>query len=306
MPTDDVTSPSDRSHERLQGEREEKLRELVYRSMSGEFASVRDGRPTTFPLTPFYDADRGSVVISSPVAYAGKVRNVERDPRVSMLLHDPDGEYLVTGDARVRDDDPEANAAYVRALSESEPATPKRAANEEKYEFLESRLGNALVGWAGERLAVEIEPVSMDRVGDASPVEELPAWRAAGMDRTEALEYERAVLTVVGADGYPETRPVTSLRVRDGAARIEPGPATTPGDGQPACLLLHWHDEASVHLGQRIVRGRFRTGDGPPRFVPGSCSTLRNDGLLSTLRFVVDGKRRTRAYYRRDHQSRDR
>lgn len=302
MTTDDIERTSDHPPDDSQrndlGDAErDTLRELVHRSMSCEFAAVNDNKPTTYPLTPFYDDVSKSVVISSPVAYAGKIETVERNPRVSLLLSGPDDEYLVNGVATVRGGDPVANAAYVHKLSSAEPNTPKRAANDKKYDFLDSRLGNALMGWANERVAVEIAPVSMRRIGAATSIEKLPPWPAAEIDRIEANEYERAVLTVVGSDGYPESRSITSVEIRNGAARFDPGPAPTLEEGQPACLLFHWHDEASVYLGQRVVRGRFRTVEGEVRFVPGSCSTLRNDGLRSTLRFVLDGKRRTRTYY---------
>ena len=296
MSTDDLTRTPDRSHGQLSKPERERLRDLVHGSMSAEFASRREGKPSTFPLTPFYDELRGTVVLSSPVAYAGKASAVERDPRVSLLLRDADGEYLVTGDARVNDD-LEANAAYVRELNEREPATPKRAANEEKYEFVESRLGNALVGWLGHRVLIEIEPVSMTPIADRAPKPELSAWPAVGMDRDEAAKYDRAVLTVVGDDGYPKTQPLSTVKIRDGAAVLDPEPTEPPADGQPACLLFHWHDDASIHIGQRVVRGRFRTNDGSLRFDPGSSTTLHNDGITDTLHFLVDGKRRTRAYF---------
>ncbi|MFP8958484.1 cytochrome P450 [Natrialbaceae archaeon A-CW3] len=300
MATDDTTDLPGRSDDRLSSDERATIRDLVYGFMSAEFASSRGGKPATFPLTPFYDTDRETIIVTSPVAYAGKVRSLERDPRVSLLLHDGEGEYLVTGDARVRDDDPAANAEYVRELTENEPMTPKRAANEEKFDFLESRLGHALVGWIGQRIAVEIEPKSIIRVSDPSPPPELPDWSDAGMSTAEATEYDRAVLTVVGDDGYPVTQPVTAVRHRDDGGIIDPLPAEAIRDGQPACLLAHWHDDASIYLGQRLIRGRFRLDgdDAVPRFVPGSSSTLRNDGLVDTLRFVVDGKRKTRAYLR--------
>lgn len=298
MPTDETTDQSGRSRDRLSPEERAKIRDLVYGFMSAEFAAGREGKPATYPLTPFYDAERESIVVTSPVAYAGKVRAIERDPRVSLLLHDDTGEYLVTGDARVRDDDPEATSAYVRELTAREPETPKRTANEEKFDFIDSRLGNALVGWMGRRIAVDIEPRSIVRVAESAPLEGLPAWPEVEMDRDEAAGYDRAVLTVVGDDGYPVTQPLTTVRRSDSGVLTEPSPPASVRDGQPACLLFHWHDDASIYLGQRVVRGRFRTDGDGTRFVPGSSSTLRNDGLVDTLRFVVEGRRKTRAYFR--------
>lgn len=277
----------------------ETVRDLVYGCPTAEFATLRDGKPETYPLTPFYDDDRGRVVVSSPPAYAGKVANVRADPRVSLLLHGADGSHLVTGEAVVRDDDLEANAEHVADLIQREPDSPKREANVASMELLDSRLGSWLLGWYALRVLVEIDPVSVTRVAHpASPSDaDLSPWPAVDMAGAEASRYDRATLTRVGDDGYPVTRPVDSVSVRDGAAVLAPDPEPPPADGEPACLLAHWHDESLDRLGQRLVRGRFRTEDGDHRFEPGSSTTLRNDGILDTFRFIIEGKRRTREYF---------
>ena len=295
MPEDDATTPINTA-DRLTRSDREKLRTIIHGSMSAEFATARGEKPATFPLTPFYDDARGSIVVTSPVAYAAKANAVRKNPRVSLLLHDENGEYLVTGDAQVYDDI-EANATYVRKLTAGEPQTPKREANEEKYEFVDTRVGNALMGWINDRVVIEVDPLTMTRVGKSQSTPAVPAWSAVDMNDSEARQYERAVLTVVGPDGYPVTQPVTSIRLADDAAVVEPQPTPLPPDGQPACLLVHWHDEASIYLGQRVVRGRFSIEDETARLVPASSSTLRNDGLVHTLRFLVEGRRRTRAYF---------
>lgn len=279
---------------------QQRLRDLVYNSLSCEFASVRHEKPVTFPLTPFYDAERESVIVTSPPAFAGKVQNVKHSPRVSLLLHGPTGVYLLTGDARVRDDDFKANNAYLRRVIEAEPPTHKQEVFEATINRLDSWIGRALMGWYGLRIIVEITPVSLTKVADDSSIRDLPAWTAVEMDCSEAAQYERAVITTAKEDGYPRTWPVRAIRPREDGGLVESAMETTPPDGQPGCLLLHWHDDRLHRLGQRVVRGRFRTDSGAPRFVPGSCSTLRNDGLLDTLRFIIEGKRRTRAYFGKD------
>ena len=271
------------------------LKSLIYGSMSGEFSSSVNGKPATYPLTPFYDDDRGIIVLTSPVAFAKKAVAIRKNARVSLLLHDASGEYLVTGDAVVRDN-LTANAKYVKVLNDREPETPKRKANEEKYAFIESRTGRVLVGWLGKRVVIEVEPRSVTRIADPSALREHLPWEAVGMGQTEAARYERALLTIVDAEGYPNTHPLTSIRPDGDAATIEPMPSIQVADGQPACLLYHWHDESSIKLGQRLIRGRFRTGDDAITFDPASSSTLRNDGLVDTARFLVQGKRKTRAY----------
>ena len=299
-----------------------RLRRGVHRTLAAEFASVRDGKPATFPMTPFYDEERDRLVVSTAPAFAGKVENVRADPKVSLLFSDADGSLLVTGEASIRDDDLEANAEYVRRLIEGEPDTPKRAAMTKSVSFLGTRLGRWLLGWYGLRIVIEIEPTSIERVAGDAALRSFSAWDAAGIDRTEAEAYDRAVFTSVGADGYPRSWPATDLSVRDGALVVDwpEGESAVDGferestvegsgrapvaDGEYGCLLFHWHADDLNDLGQRLVRGRYRVGDDGATFVAGSSSALRNDTALDFLRFVYDGKRRTRAYFAERGRSR--
>lgn len=303
----------------------ERLRSAVHASAAAEFSTASGGRPVTFPLTPFYDDDRDVLVVSSPPAFAGKVENVRDTPAVSLRLYGAEEPLLVRGTAGVRDDDPWAAAEYVRGLVEDEPATRKREAQEAAVSFLDSRLGRFLMDWYGLRVVVEVEPESVEPAGDDGPMAAVPAWEAAGLDRREAASYERVVLGVVGPDGYPAAWPVTGLTVRDGSddradpdsARADPGghgpadPDEGPAGeavveapsapaveaGQPACLLCHWHSPDLSDLGQRLVRGRCYPAADGLRFRPASTFALRNETALDALRFVLDGKRRTRAYF---------
>ena len=278
---------------------QEILPRLIHGSMSGELAIARGGRPVMFPLTPFFDEDRETIVVTSPVAFAGKARAIERDSRVAMLLHDDTGDYLVIGDARV-DDNVETNATYIRQLNDNEPPTPKRAANEEKYAFIDSRLGNAIVGWLGKRIIIEIEPRWVFRLGDETSLGSLSSWPAVDMGYSEASRYQRGVITYVGEDGYPIVQPLSHISIgEDGLALLEPDLHMPPADGQPACLLLHWHDDASVYFGQRVIRGRLRVEGDTSRYDPASATTLRNHNRLDTARFIIEGRRKTKAYFKR-------
>lgn len=276
----------------------DRLRSLVRHSLVAEFATARGGRPAAYPVVPLYDDETGRLVVHSPPAYAGKVEDAKADPKVALLLADGDGEYLVAGDASVRDADPEANAEYVNDLGMAEPEGHRRAVLEATAEFLQSWIGRRVMGWYALRLVVEIEPTSVRRVADPTAVERIPAWDAVGVDATEARRYDRALLAVADGDGYPAIRPLAGIEPRNGEAVVEPGPAVPVPDGQPACLLCHWHDDRAENLGQRLVRGRLRTRDDVPVFAPGSSFELSVDGLLDKVRFVLDGRRRTKAYFR--------
>lgn len=271
------------------------VREAVYGSLTAEFATTAGGRPATVPLTPFYDRERDTVVVTASPAFAGKAERAAADPRVSLLLHGTDGRLHVTGRATVRDDDLRANAAVVERLLRDEPPTPKRAAMTAAVDFLDTRLGLLLLDWYGLRILIDVESTAVERMptGGATTV---PAWPAADVDGTEAETYDRAVATVV-QDGWPRSWPLSTPTVREGRLRLVPPPDVTPTDGQPACVLCHWHDDDLSALEQRLIRGRCRLDGDAVWFDPASSVHLRNRTPLDRFRFVVDGKRRTRAYF---------
>lgn len=276
----------------------DRLKDLIYNSLSAEFASVRDGKPAVYPVTPYYDHEKEVIAVTSPPAYAGKIENIKHNSRVALLLHDDEGEYLVIGDGQIRDVDLEANAE--KDLIRNEPETPKRAAAEDGAKMMESRLGRLFFGWYTLRLVVDITPKSMVRLGDRTAIEEISAWEAADMDAGEADSYERALLSIVGEDGYPHVEPLTSLTVDGDGARLDSELAESVEDERFACLLLHFQSENGDRFRQRVIRGRIHSRDGSSIFVPGSSHTLKMDGALDFFRFMLDGRRRTKAYFRKN------
>jgi len=160
--------------------------------------------------------------------------------------------------------------------------------------MLDSRIGRFLLGWYALRIIVEIEPVAVEPVEASAG--SLPAWPAQGVDAAEADEYDRLTLTVVDDDGWPTPRPVSGAVV-DGDRAVLDVPQSVEA-GQPACLLCHWHTPGLDRLRQRLFRGRCRPAGDRVAFEPASSFTMRNETRLDRLRFIVDGKRRTRAYFR--------
>jgi hypothetical protein len=271
------------------------VRDAVYDSLTAEFATAAGDRPATVPLTPFYDRERETVVVTAAPAFAGKAERATAEPRVSLLLHDGDARLHLRGLATVRDDDLAANAATVERLLRDEPPSPKRAAMTAATKFLDTRLGLLLLDWYGLRILIDVEPTTAERHpgSGGTPV---PAWPAAGVDASEAATYDRTVATVV-QDGWPRSWPLAAPAVRDGRLRLSPPPSISPADGQPACVLVRWHDDGLSALEQRVVRGRCRITGGEVWFDPASSTHLRNRTALDRVRFIVDGKRRTRAYF---------
>jgi hypothetical protein len=272
------------------------VREAVYESLTAEFATAVNGRPATVPVTPFYDRNRERIVVTAAPAFAGKAQRAAADPRVSLLLHGASGRLHVTGRAAVRDTDPEANSAVVERLLRDEPPTPKRAAMTAATDFLNTRLGLLLLDWYGLRILIDIEPTAVERSSTDDVGATVPAWPAGDVDTSEAGTYDRVVATVV-QDGWPRSWPLSTPAVRSGRLRLAPPTDVSPTDGQPACVLCHWHDDTLSALEQRLVRGRCRRDGDDVWFDPASSVHLRNRTPLDWLRFVVDGKRRTRAYF---------
>lgn len=272
----------------------DRVRQAVYDSPAAEVATATDGRPQTFPLSPFYDTDSDRVVITSPPAYAGKVEAVREAPELSLLFYGADEPFVLYGRGTVHDDDLEANAEHVQELIRSEPPSPKQEGFTGTASILESRIGRFLFGWYALRIVVEVEPVRIEPVGAGSA--RLPPWPAEGVDADEADAYDRLVLTVVDGDGWPTTRPVDGIEIRGDEALLDT--ALSVADGQPACLLAHWHTPDLGKLGQRLFRGRVSTAGDRVSFAPGSSVSMRNATRLDRLKFVVEGKRRTRAYFR--------
>jgi hypothetical protein len=272
------------------------VRDAVYGSLTAEFATTKGDRPMTVPLTPFYDPTREAVVVTAAPAFAGKAERAAANPRVSLLLHGESGRLHLTGRATVRDGDPEANAAVVERLLRDEPPSPKRAAMTAAADFLNTRLGLLTLDWYGLRILIEIEPTEIERYPVGGVGTTVPVWPAAEVDTGEAATYDRAVATLV-QDGWPRSWPLATPVVRDGRLRLSPPPGVSPADGQPACVLLHWHDDDLSSLEQRVVRGRCRIEGDDAWFDPASSVHLRNRSVRDRLRFVVDGKRRTRRYF---------
>jgi hypothetical protein len=276
----------------LTGAELRRVRRAVYDSPAVEVATARDDRPQTFPMSPFYDRDDGTVVVTSPPAFAGKVEAIRENPRVSLLFYDADEPFLLRGRATVDDGDLEGNAEYVRRLVGEEPASERREGFSKTASLLETRLGRYLFGWYGLRVVVPVRPVTVEPVeGDAGT---LPPWPEHGVDEQEARRYDRLAFTVV-EEGWPKTRSVVDVEVRGEEALLDV-PLSVEA-GQKACLLCHWHASGLEELGQRLLRGRCRPADGRVAFEPASGYAMRNETLLDRLKFVLEGKRRTRAYF---------
>lgn len=79
---------------------------------TGEFSTLaKDGTPITWPITSFYQPEKGHFLITTSIGLPQKAFNIRRNPRVSLLFSDPTASglvdppaVLVQGDAEVSDE----------------------------------------------------------------------------------------------------------------------------------------------------------------------------------------------------------
>jgi hypothetical protein len=270
------------------------LREVAERFVTCEAATLtRDGRPVTWPLTP-YRGERGATVdVSTGLTYPAKAERARRDARTALLFSDPTGSgmepapvVLVRGLATVRDRDLQANSdRYVRLSMAKLPRawrwTPGPLIRAQRWYFARIWISVTpleMLWWPGgdvdqapERwlapggtAAPASDPAPLGR-GPSPWRDRIAAWR----DRAEeALAYcPRPVLTVVGGHGFPVPFRVAAASVVDDAVRLEM-PAGMPVEPTgPACLTFHAHGEPFVGQRNAAFRGSaVRVGGGEVRF----------------------------------------
>ncbi|GGS83624.1 hypothetical protein ACFFV7_45905 [Nonomuraea spiralis] len=237
--------------------------ELFDRALVCGYASLtRDGRPVTWPVTPYAGAG-GTLDVSTGLTYPDKAERARRDPRVALLgSGGPDRAHvvLVQGRATVRDADLQAGTdRYVR-----ESLAKTGAGFAGMPWFLVKRLG-----WYFARVWVEVTPERIVRWpdGDLSRTPEIwtgsgdvmaPASDPAPMgprlpsrsappvdwrpfaDRADRLG--EPVVTMV-ADGMPLAVPTRSA-VRTGTGYDLRLPAGVRAADGPVCLTFHRHGPA--------------------------------------------------------------
>lgn len=261
------------------------LEPVFARSLACEYATLtRDGRPVTWPVTPYVGAG-GTLDVSTGLSYPDKAERARRNPRVALSFTDPSGigrkepaAVLVQGRATVRDADLQSNTdRYV------EQSLARTDGMSRMPWFLVRRLG-----WYFARIWVEVTP---ERVvwwpgGDlnAAPQE----WRAAVPVLTppsdppprgrrlggrsapptdwrpfadRAAHLGNPVVTMV-VDGAPlPVRTQSAVRTHDGFhVQLPRGIEPTAG---PVCLTFHqlgpgltWQENV-VLVGQADRSGEF-------------------------------------------------
>jgi hypothetical protein len=266
----------------------EDVQAVFDRFITTEYTTIdRSGQPITWPVTPYYDRDHGTIDVTTGLGYPKKADDAAANPMVALLFSDPTGSglddpptVLVQGIADVDDRDLEHNRdRYAREVTEKLPGAmskPPPVAVQRLFGWYFTRIyvrvrPERVYVWRGgaepELLDAHMEEVRSGHNEEpaaphAGPREREPRWDA----RLDELgrQYDTAILSLVAPDGFPfSTRvPVTPDR---GAGRIRIGPAPPGLPTQPGLACLTAHDHSPDFKWQRNfqVRGDLvEDGDG--------------------------------------------
>jgi hypothetical protein len=209
------------------------------------------GRPVACPVTPFVDG--GDAVITSVLAFLGKVGAIRRDPRVALLA----GGVQLRGNARVQ-------------LDETGTVFRARFQAQELRKYPPSRLllrlpfHRRFLWWYAGRAIIRLD----------SGIESTP-----GSDRI--------TLTHLDGDGLPRIVPLNRLpRADEPLIDLRAAGVDDPPPDGPACLLVHdefrrFRDLRQLRLtgditnGQLVIRRRAGSLSPSPRGLRTQISGLR-------------------------------
>ena len=266
--------------------------ELIY--FDGKYAVAT-------PVATFFDAERNSIFFSTSVAFYTKVKCIKKHPTISLLYWR--GEYsglsddavvLVQGRADISEDF-EKNNAFLSDLIQKQKDTWKKEVYIKMGKELDTFMGRLLMDWYTLRMLIEVIP------------ENILAWKNGEVALESAnpigpiYSGGEAVLAFMG-ETYPIGFPVKYKRINgtNGKFLIEKPKAIKVGDN--ACLLIHSHNEYVKNISLSRFKGKAIDLGEKLEFTPVAEFSFRQGGILNSLRFILDGKRRAKKFlkeYRR-------
>lgn len=283
--------------------------EVFEKFVAAEYAYFTPrGAPLCWPVTPYWYPERGVLAVATGLAYPNKADYAKRNPKVSFLfsdptssgLHDPP-EILVEGNATVLEDDIQANTdRYVGELRSKFPVA----------RFGLNPVSVRLLDFYLPRLWVEITPIRItisttsarkvigrppasysarfasdseskrDEIAPRRPA--LSPRELAALRRT-VEEFESAVLTVPGTDGYPVAKRIEP--------RFEDETLTLPFDDLEnvpcrASVTFHRHRFGGTRFEAYMVRGNISRRDSETVFRPTRLVGFFGNGLIFPLSVV--------------------
>lgn len=257
--------------------------------IAAEFAYFTPkGAPLCWPVTPYWYPDRQQLAIATGLAYPKKADYPKLNPRVALYFSDAtasgidkDIRVLVQGQARVQDEDLQANTdRYVRELREKFPVA-RFGLNPVTVKLLDFYLPRLWVDITPLRVTIERagEPADVIEMGDEAELPDVgipvvigppapPGSRAKLGDAdakalaTQIRRFGEGVVTTRGRDGFPAMFRTELVHEVDGSISIPE--VENPG---PACITMHHHRLRGTHFQAYMVRGHVPPTS-PGTFVP--------------------------------------
>lgn len=117
--------------------------------------------------------------------------------------------------------------------------------------------------------------------------------------------YNKAVISLEGKDGYPISFPTKAFKIQDRKIIVD-NPRSLSLEvkaEQKGCVLFHTHNKFIKGIRSVSFQGTFtKVSEDYLEFNPYSHYSFQQGGLLNTIRFIVNGKRRTKKYLREKAQ----
>ena len=270
--------------------------EVFDRFITTEYTTIdRNGRPITWPVTPYHYREEGCIDVTTGLGYPKKAYDARANPKVALLFSDPTGSglddpptVLVQGTAEMDDRDLEGNrerywdesSAKLPGIQDMHPPKFVRGMFSWYYTrfYVHVRPERVYIWPHGD---VTAEPQLLDshmeevRSGhDEEPYVALdppaggsPVWDA----RMDELgdRYPSGVLSIVAPDGFPfSIRVPIDVDRSERLVRLGAGVVGVPVHPGPACLVAHDHGPNFEWQRNFQVRGDLIERDGDWVLVP--------------------------------------
>ncbi len=297
----------------------QEARSAFERFMTCEYTTIdAKGRPITWPVFPYYRQGDPYIDVTTGLGYPKKAKDARANPKVSLLFSygkgsglDRPPSVLVQGYADVDDRDLVANSERcLKDTGEKYPSVLKHTPPKPIRD---------LFNWYFTRIYIHVTPETVYlwpngemrtdpiRFGHSAEQPEVPETSVPGSttderptvwdDRMDELgsRYPTAVLSYVGADGFPlSTRAPIRVDRSNKCVWIEHEPQGLPVVSGNACLTAHDHGEDLTWDLNFQVRGTLLESEGglqlrPQRLVGG---LEMPPSIVSKLRANI-GKART-------------
>ncbi len=132
------------------------VREVFEKYLICEFTTISSGKPVTFPMLYFYEANSGKFTVTSSILFSKKVENMKNNPKVSLLFSNPEGSgigrHVVLAQGMAECDDSDLDHGWERFLPQwrkKEPYIDAFLVEREKF------------GWFWKRIVVQVEPLKV-------------------------------------------------------------------------------------------------------------------------------------------------